>query len=72
MVSIHPGPIRTPMTAGMDEAMAAGQPIPRFGDPDEVARMTVFLVADATYSTGAEFVIDGGQTAGTVAALPPA
>jgi len=71
VVSIHPGPIHTPMTAGMDESMAAGQPIPRFGEPEEVARMTVFLVADATYSTGAEFVVDGGQTAGTVAGPPP-
>jgi len=71
VVSIHPGPIHTPMTAGMDESMAAGQPIPRFGEPEEVARMTVFLVADATYSTGAEFVVDGGQTAGTVAGSPP-
>lgn len=71
VVSIHPGPIHTPMTAGMDESMASGQPIPRFGEPEEVARMTVFLIADATYSTGAEFVVDGGQTAGTVAGPPP-
>lgn len=69
--SVHPGPIRTPMTAGMDESFAANQPIPRFGEPDEVARLTLYLVADATYCTGGEFIIDGGETAGTVVAAPP-
>ncbi len=62
--SVHPGPIRTPMTAGMDESIVLGQPIPRFGEPDEVARMVRFVVADATYSTGSEFVVDGGAATG--------
>jgi 3alpha(or 20beta)-hydroxysteroid dehydrogenase len=69
--SVHPGPIRTPMTAGMDESMAAAQPIARFGEPGEVARLTLYLVTDATYCTGSEFVIDGGETAGIAAAPPP-
>ncbi|MFG3497753.1 SDR family NAD(P)-dependent oxidoreductase [Streptomyces sp. NPDC047928] len=64
--SIHPGPIRTPMTADFDDSMTAAQPIPRFGTPDEVARLALFLVADATYSTGAEFVVDGGATTGSM------
>lgn len=68
--SVHPGAIRTPMTAGADEALAAGQPIPRFGDPEEVARMVLFVVLDATYSTGTEFVLDGGATVGTVPVSP--
>jgi 3alpha(or 20beta)-hydroxysteroid dehydrogenase len=63
--SVHPGPIRTPMTAGMDESMAADQPIPRFGEPDEVARMVLFVVADASFSTGSEFVVDGGAVTGS-------
>jgi 3alpha(or 20beta)-hydroxysteroid dehydrogenase len=63
--SVHPGPISTPMTAGMDSSVAASQPLPRFGTPEEVARMVLFIVADATYSTGAEFVIDGGATVGS-------
>jgi len=62
--SVHPGPIRTPMTAEMDDTVTAGQPIPRFGEPDEVARMVRFIVADATYSTGSEFVVDGGAVTG--------
>ena len=62
--SVHPGPIRTPMTAGMGDELAAGQPIPRFGEPDEVASMVRFVVAEATYSTGTEFVVDGGAVTG--------
>jgi 3alpha(or 20beta)-hydroxysteroid dehydrogenase len=62
--SVHPGPIRTPMTADTSEEFAAMQPIPRFGDPEEVARMVRFVVAEATYSTGTEFVVDGGAITG--------
>ncbi|MGV9817198.1 SDR family oxidoreductase [Nocardia xishanensis] len=68
--SIHPGPIRTSMTAAMDESVVANQPLARFGQPDEVAAMVRFLVTDATFSTGSEFVIDGGATAGQVIDLP--
>jgi 3alpha(or 20beta)-hydroxysteroid dehydrogenase len=63
--SVHPGPIRTPMTAGMEEsAISADQPIPRFGEPEEVADMIHFLVTAATYSTGTEFIVDGGVVTG--------
>lgn len=64
--SIHPGPIHTPMTAGFDDSITASQPIPRFGTPEEVARMALFIAAEATYSTGAEFIIDGGATTGSI------
>jgi 3alpha(or 20beta)-hydroxysteroid dehydrogenase len=64
--SVHPGPIRTPMTAQFDDSMTAAQPIPRFGDPREVAQMVLFVAADATYSTGTEFVVDGGATVGSL------
>lgn len=69
VVSIHPGPIRTPMTEGMGDELTATQPIPRFGEPEEVTRMVIFLAADATYSTGSEFVIDGGALLGPVMEL---
>jgi 3alpha(or 20beta)-hydroxysteroid dehydrogenase len=68
--SVHPGRIRTPMTAGLGEESTAGQPIARFGEPDEVARMVVFIAADATFSTGSEFVVDGGTTVGSARVLP--
>jgi 3alpha(or 20beta)-hydroxysteroid dehydrogenase len=67
--SVHPGPIRTPLTAGYAEDSWDAQAIPRFGEPAEVARMVVFIVAEATYSTATEFVVDGGLVAG--AALRP-
>ncbi len=63
VVSVHPGPIETPMTAGLDVSFAR-RPIPRIGQPAEVAAMILFLVADATFSTGTEFVLDGGATIG--------
>ena len=67
VVSVHPGGIRTPMTAGMESGeMFAAQPIPRIGEVDEVAKLILYLVADATYSTGTEFIIDGGATVGQV------
>ena len=72
--SVHPGPIDTPMirdpqirrTDDDDFDIASNSPIPRVGRVDEVAAMMLFIAADATYSTGAEFVIDGGVTAGTM------
>ena len=70
--SVHPGPIDTPMirdpqiqrSADQDLDIARTSPIPRVGHVDEVAKMMLFIAADATYSTGSEFVIDGGVTAG--------
>ncbi len=69
VVSVHPGPIHTPMTEGMSDDIAAAQPIARFGEPDEVARLVRFLLTEATYSTGSEFVVDGGAVTGQVLPL---
>lgn len=52
-------------------ADTAGQPIPRFGEREEVARMVLFIVIDATFSTGSEFIVDGGILAGAPAVLTP-
>ncbi|MEF3114966.1 SDR family oxidoreductase [Streptomyces chrestomyceticus] len=40
--------------------MTAGNPMLRMGAPGEVARTVAFLAFDATYTTGAEFPVDGG------------
>jgi 3alpha(or 20beta)-hydroxysteroid dehydrogenase len=70
VVSVHPGGVRTPMTDPIaTDAMYAQQPIPRIGEPDEIARLVVFLIAEATYSTGTEFIADGGATVGQVLSL---
>lgn len=64
---VHPGFIETPMTANAPGAMRDAQlaltPLERFGNPDEVARVVVFLLSDAAaYVTGAEIPVDGGAT----------
>ena len=68
--SIHPGLIETPMTAitpETEEALAAATaatPAKRLGQPDEVASVALMLASDESrFTTGAEFVIDGGFTA---------
>ena len=66
VLSLHPGPIRTAMTDGLPDNIAQAQPIPRFGEALEVARMARFMFTEATYSTGSEFVIDGGAVTGQV------
>jgi 3alpha(or 20beta)-hydroxysteroid dehydrogenase len=63
--SIHPGPIRTPMVGGLRDDLASGAPIPRIGEPSEVTALMLFIVQEATYSTGHEFIIDGGATVGS-------
>ena len=58
--SIHPGFIRTPMTKHFPDDMVTA-PLGRPGQPEEVAAFVVFLVSDeSSFSTGAEFVMDGG------------
>ena len=68
--SIHPGPIRTPMIDGLDLDSVAVQPIARVGEPEEVTAMLLFILQEATYSTGHEFVIDGGTIVGQTAPMP--
>ncbi|MHA7836010.1 MAG: glucose 1-dehydrogenase [bacterium] len=69
--SVHPGAVDTPMISSPDfddvdkQSSVADLPIPRFGRPEEIARLVLFLASDeSSYSTGAEFVADGGRTAG--------
>ncbi len=70
--SIHPGPIRTPMIDGLDaDALATAQPIDRVGEPSEVTDMLLFIIREATYSTGHEFVVDGGAVIGSLQPVGP-
>ena len=47
-------------------AMGTAHPIGRMGEADEIANTVTFLASDeASFITGASFVVDGGVTAGT-------
>ena len=74
--SIHPGFIRTHMGSTDEvspeevherlEAYSARMaPMGRAGVPEDISRLALFLASDeSSYSTGSEFVSDGGFTAG--------
>jgi 3alpha(or 20beta)-hydroxysteroid dehydrogenase len=61
--SVHPGFVVTPMTAQLsfeDQQV----PLGRAAAAEEVSSLLVYLASEeSAYSTGAEFVIDGGMTA---------
>jgi 3alpha(or 20beta)-hydroxysteroid dehydrogenase len=62
--SVHPGFIETDMTAQFNSKQLQ-IPLHRGGKAEEVSKLVVFLASDdSSYSTGAEFVIDGGMTSG--------
>ncbi len=68
--SVHPGPTDTDMLdiffreEGARAARAANTPIPRLGEPEDIAYGVLFLASDeSSYMTGSELVIDGGTTA---------
>ncbi|MFJ9381967.1 SDR family NAD(P)-dependent oxidoreductase [Streptomyces sp. NPDC101455] len=67
--SLSPGPIRTPLTAMADPAMAqamddyitATVPMRRMGTAEEAARAALYLAgSDSTYTTGSDLPVDGG------------
>lgn len=61
--SIHPGLIRTPMTAKLPQDMLH-IPLGRPGEPEDVSTFVLFLASDeSSYATAAEFVVDGGVIA---------
>lgn len=69
--AICPGVILTPMVerfVGSNEqaqkAFESMEPVGRFGRPEEVAQLALFLASeDSSFCTGAPFVVDGGLVA---------
>jgi 3alpha(or 20beta)-hydroxysteroid dehydrogenase len=76
--SVHPGGVRTPMlateapngnptAATRAEAGVQTSAIPRIADPEEITRMVLFVASEeASFSTGSEFIADGGMLLGPV------
>lgn len=67
--SVCPGAIRTPINRAAWETPSAYHdllkliPYKRIGEPDDVARLAVWLASDeADYITGASLFVDGGMT----------
>jgi len=70
---ICPGGIFTPLverfTVGLpkeqiQKMVEMAHPVGRFGTPEEVARLALYLASDdSSFCTGAPFIIDGGMTA---------
>lgn len=67
--SVHPGAIETPMLVQEDTKDAVDEiskhiPLKRVARPEEVSNLVLFLASDeSSYSTGSEFIVDGGLTA---------
>ena len=61
--AVFPGPIATPMLDAETQARLVATSVSgRIGEPSEVADAIAFLVSDqASFITGSELVIDGGQ-----------
>jgi 3alpha(or 20beta)-hydroxysteroid dehydrogenase len=63
--SVHPGVIQTPLAIAGPAPDMSRIAMGRMGKPEEVGSLVVFLASDeSSFSTGSEFILDGGQTAG--------
>lgn len=68
--AVSPGPFATEIMgkAGladpkMQEFIKAGVPLGRLGNPGELGKLVSFLASDdAAFITGAEYLVDGGQS----------
>jgi NAD(P)-dependent dehydrogenase (short-subunit alcohol dehydrogenase family) len=84
--AVCPGPVDTRMIhslesqinpadpASVGQRYQAALPIGRYGTPEEVANIVLFLCSDlASNITGAQYVVDGGRTAvgGAITTPPP-
>jgi len=66
--AVSPGPVATEimdkigLSKSLEEQMIRTIPLSRFGEVGEVAKLITFLASDdASFITGSEYLIDGGQ-----------
>ena len=77
--TVNPAPIDTRMMTSIEEQrglpagdrsnrpMARRLPLQRYGEPEEVARLMLFLSCnDSSFCTGGVYMVDGGVSAGQV------
>ena len=75
--TVNPSPINTRMISSIEKQaglptgdpenrpMARHTPLQRYGEPEEVARLMLFLSSeDSRFSTGGVYMVDGGVSAG--------
>ena len=75
--SVHPSPVETRMMRSLEAQLSPGDPEGfraayraaspqgRYAQPDEVARLMLFLAGDeSSHCAGATYSLDGGRTAG--------
>jgi len=73
--TVNPSPIETPMIHRLEDAfnpdhgnrqpMAEATPLRRYGQPEEVAKLMLFLASDdSSFCTGGVYMVDGGVSAG--------
>lgn len=64
VVSVNPAFIRTPLIAGLEDAVLPLHPAGRLGEVEEVAGLVAYVASDeAGFLTGATYLVDGGYTA---------
>jgi NAD(P)-dependent dehydrogenase (short-subunit alcohol dehydrogenase family) len=74
--TVNPSPIDTRMIqslevmhgvagSGSNQPLAGATPLRRYGEPEEVARLMLFLASDeSSFCTGGVHMVDGGVSAG--------
>ncbi|MDP6707703.1 MAG: SDR family oxidoreductase [Alphaproteobacteria bacterium] len=75
--TVNPSPIDTRMIVSIEEMMGVGDqhgsnspmamatPLKRYGEPEEVASLMLFLASDeSSFCTGGVYMVDGGVSAG--------
>jgi len=74
--TVNPAPVETRMMRSLEEGLAPGKaeaahamlasqiPLGRYGEPEDIARLMLFLASDdAAFLTGAVYMADGGRSA---------